>query len=234
MIGLNRIVLCGLQMILYIFLDESGNFDFHERPGATEWLILTSLSTTDPEEGLIEYYRVRHELIDAGHDIACFHATEDLQEIRNQFFPVIAGLKKARVDGIAVAKRYLYPPWREMNQFYPRMMAYLLRYVFDPKGMDVAKFDKILIFLAKMTLPKGHRKALLSGIKHYLRHDINDVPFRILLHSSQSHPYLQMVDYCSWALYVNHDKSETRPLNEIRHIVHSDFDIFQHGQKRWY
>ena len=78
---------------LYVFIDESGNFDFSNGQGATEWLGLTSLTTTDASEGVMELYQVKHNLIETGYDVERFHATEDKQIVRDAVFPVLAGLQ---------------------------------------------------------------------------------------------------------------------------------------------
>jgi hypothetical protein len=221
-------------MELYIFLDESGNFDFSNNQGATKWLMLTSLSTTDPQEALLEYYTAKYELIRSGYDVSYFHATEDSQIVRNRFFTVISGLSIARVDGLAIRKNRLNPLWRAQKEFYPRMLKYLLQYVFHPFGMDANRFDHILIFLAKMQLPKGHKSPIIAGIKNFLKQNLVEIPFSVSLHSSESNPYLQIVDYCSWALYVNRERCESRPLNRISNLINSDFDIFEYGDREWY
>lgn len=47
---------------LYVFIDESGNYDFS--PSGTGYWILTSLITDDIRPGLIELYDLKHKLID--------------------------------------------------------------------------------------------------------------------------------------------------------------------------
>lgn len=221
-------------MELYIYLDESGNFDFSNEQGATRWLVLTSLSTRNPQEGLLEYNNAKHELIRSGHDVSCFHASEDRQLIRDHFFNVISGLSTVRIDGLAIRKNRLNPPWRTQKEFYPRMLEYLLRYVFHTYGMDASQYEHIFIFLAKMQLPKGHRGPMIAWVKHFLNKNLGEVPFSIALHPCESNPYLQMVDYCCWALYVNRERGETRPLRQISNLVHSNFDIFEYGTRDWY
>ncbi len=221
-------------MVLYIFLDESGNFDFSNKPGASEWLGLTSLSTTDPEEGLRSYFKTKYELLMKGHDVFCFHATEDSQIVRNKFLPVISSLRNARIDSLAIRKRRLHPTWRDLHVFYPCMMEYLFKYVFHPFGTNVSKFNHVLIFLARMQIPKGQMTPMMIGIKRFLKQHLHNVPYTIGLHPSISHPYLQMVDYCSWVLYIKRARKELRPWKEIKHLVKSDFDIFARGFKNWY
>lgn len=189
---------------------------------------------SDPQEGLLEYFKVKHKLIKIGYDISHFHAAEDQQVIRDQFFNVISVLSNVRVDGISIRKNRLNPPWRVQRVFYPRILEYLLRYVFHPYGMDASRYEYIYIFLSKMQLPKGQKGPMVAGIKHFLNNHLCGVPFSINLHQCESNPYLQFVDYCCWALYVNRERGETRPLEQISHLIKSDFDIFETGTKNWY
>ncbi|MBI4233150.1 MAG: DUF3800 domain-containing protein [Chloroflexi bacterium] len=219
---------------LYVFLDEAGNFDFSNRPGATEWLTLTSLLTTQPTEGIAELYEAKHNLIDLGHEVEYFHATEDRQVVRDRVFSILANLTSARVDSLAIRKRRLHPDWRDPHQFYPRMLGYLLQYPFDPRGLDVSRFDKVFIFIDRVDLPRRKREALIGGIKRFLKSRLGAVPYMVLMHQSASHLYLQAVDYYSWALFVRRERNEERPWEQIRHRVTSDFDIFASGHRDWY
>jgi hypothetical protein len=219
---------------LYVFIDESGNFDFSNNPGASEWLVLTSLMTTDASEGIMALYETKHDLIRAGHDIEEFHAAEDAQMIRDSVFPVLAGLKQARVDSLAVRKRRLTPSWRKPDEFYPRMMEYLLQYPFDPRGLDVSGFDHVTIFMDRVALPRKLRGALIGSIKSFLRSHLSGVPYSIHMHDSRSHLYLQAVDYLCCAMAVKRERQERRPYTQISHLVESDFDIFAEGSRDWY
>ena len=219
---------------LYVFIDESGNFDFSDNRGASKWLVLTSVMTTDASEGVMDLYETKHDLIRAGHDIEEFHAAEDAQVIRDAVFSVLAGLKQARVDSLAIRKRRLNPQWRKPSEFYPRMMEYLLKYPFDPRGLDVASFDHVTIFMDKVEMPRKRQGALVGSIKRFLKSQLKGVPYSIHMHDSRSHIYLQAVDYYCWAMAAKRERNERRSYTQIAHLVGSDFNIFAEGTKEWY
>lgn len=219
---------------LFVFLDESGNFDFSNGSGATEWLTLTSLVTTDPSECVMELYQTKHDLIATGHSMEFFHATEDKQEVRDKVFPVLAKLSCARVDSLAIRKRRLFPDWREKEEFYPRMLAYLLKYPFDPRGLDVSRFSSVVIFMDVVDATKRQRNSLVAGVKQFLKPRLGGVTYSIHMHRSASHLYLQAVDYFCWAMSVKRERGEVRPYQTIKGLVKSDFDIFENGNKDWY
>lgn len=56
------------------------------------------------------------------------------------------------------------------------------------------------------------RRATLKGVKENLKGCLApDQRYDILMHASKSHPYLQIVDYLSWAVYVKWTRAEQRP-----------------------
>lgn len=111
---------------LFIFLDESGNFDFS--PKGTRHFVLTALSTTDPEEMAPALYRLKHELVLAGQDIEYFHATEDQQVVRDRVFEILAG-GKYELEAIIVEKAKTHPSLHDEARFYPSRSSGTGRYV---------------------------------------------------------------------------------------------------------
>lgn len=217
---------------MYVFIDESGNYDFSL--GGTTYWTLTSLLTTDVNPGVMELYELKHRIIDLGTDIEYFHASEDRQAVRDEVFPILANLDRVRVDSVIVEKRKVAPSIRPLNRFYPMMMRYLLQYHLDSRGLDVTKFDKVLIFVDRARVSKSQQEALKKAIKPHLKSCLSGVPYEICMHASMSHPYLQLVDYANWAIYVKWERGEIRPYNSIRHLVASEFLIFAGGYIDWY
>jgi len=173
-------------------------------------------------------------MIDKGVDIEYFHAAEDRQAVRDGVFKIIADLTNLRIDSVIVEKRKTAPKIRRLKVFYPRMIEYLLRYPFDPQGVDVSSFDKVFIFMDREGSKASERDALIKAIKISLARHLGKVPYVICMHSSLSHYYLQIVDYCSWTIYVKHERGEHRPYNKVRHLVNSEFLIFEEGNINWY
>jgi Protein of unknown function (DUF3800) len=86
---------------LYIFLDESGNLDFSSN--GTRFFQIAGVIQERPFESYRLLSELRYDLIEAGHDIQGFHATEDLQDIRNRVFAIIQKfLRSMRIDALIV------------------------------------------------------------------------------------------------------------------------------------
>jgi hypothetical protein len=217
---------------LYVFVDEGGNYDFSK--GGTAYWVLTCLSTTDINPGVMELYELKHKLIDLGTDIEYFHASEDRQAVRDEVFSILARFDHVRIDSIVVEKRKVAPSIRPLNKFYPMMVKYLLQYPFDPCGLDIATFDKVLIFADRASATKEQQKVLKKALKAHLSPHLRGVPYEICMHASMSHSYLQLVDYTNWAIYVKWERNEVRPYDSIKHLVASEFPIFAYGRMNWY
>ena len=94
---------------LYIFLDESGSFDFSS--SGTKYFILTALSTTIPFEIGAPLLKHRYELLP---NYACgpsmeergyFHASEDTQLVRNGVFAILVkNGHHMRIDSVIAQK----------------------------------------------------------------------------------------------------------------------------------
>ncbi len=217
---------------LCVFIDVSGNYDFSVK--GTKYIVLTSLICTDVSVGILELHELKHSIIEQGVNIEYFHASEDRQIVRDRVFDIISGLVNIRIDSLIVEKCKTAPSLRTLNHFYPKMVEYLLKYPFNPKGIDIDNYDKVFIFVDRESSRTSDRDALTKALKISLAELLGNVPYTICMHSSVSHPYLQIVDYCSWAIYVKHEKSEIRPYEKIKKLIASEFSIFTGGNKKWY
>lgn len=103
---------------LYLFIDESGNFDFS--PNGTKFFVLTVLSTMNPFDIGSPLLKLRYDLLP---NYACgtsmeeqgyFHASEDAQEVRNNVFSIISKMDHSmRVDSIIAQKNKANPTFHQ-------------------------------------------------------------------------------------------------------------------------
>lgn len=114
------------------------------------------------------------------------------------------------------------------------MIENLLKYPLDPRGIDVRRFNKVFMFLDRESARRNEREALTKAVKVYLSRHIGKVPYVICMHPSGTHPYLQIVDYISWAIYRKWESGEDSSYRRIQHLVRSEFPIFASGYMVWY
>ena len=219
------------ERYLYLFLDEAGNFDFS--PGGTKYFILSAVSKERPFRAYQEMTELKYDLVENGKDIEYFHASEDAQAIRNDVFSIIQrNLGGVRVDSIVVEKRKIGPKMRPEEHFYPRMLGYLLRYVLN--GYPLAQYKEVIVFTDQIPVKKK-RGAIEKAAKTTLASMLPAaVRYRVLHHDSKSNMDLQIVDYCSWAIYRKWDAGDTRSYQLIQPVVASEFDFCRTGSILYY
>src|SRR5258705_9674121 len=100
---------------LYVFLDEAGNRDFSRN--GTQYFLFSAVLRERP-------FKSSTDLIESGMDICRFHASEDLQAVRDRVFKVIqSDLEKTRVEALFVEKRKTHPGLQHEDRFYPEMLG---------------------------------------------------------------------------------------------------------------
>lgn len=239
------------QKTLYIFIDESGNFDF--TPKGTKYFVLTAASTVAPLKDRDELLKRVHELKYAGWNLGqsdyCFHATEDKQEVRDWVFNAIKELVDVEVDAIVAQKNKTNPslyiqyvpskkasdffgvkPVRSEEKFYDKISKMLLQYIFR-RYEKQDEIGKIVVVLGSL-FTGAKRKYVLKSLKQYFK--TFNKPFYIYFHSTSSEINCQIADYCGWAVFVKYERGEGRPLQEIQDKIKSNFDVFSLGTTEYY
>lgn len=237
---------------LYIFIDESGNFDF--TPNGTKYFVMTAVSTMTPLESRVDLLNQLHKLKyqnwSNGVSDYYFHATEDKQDVRDTVFSAIRELNDIEIDTIFAQKNKTHPslytqldltkkdtdgslgkPIRSEERFYDKISQILLQYIFkrcDARG----SVDQIVVVLGSIFTNKK-RDYVLKSLKQYLKSNF-DKPFYIYFHPTSSDINCQIADYCGWAIYVRLDRGEDRPWKEIKLKVKSHFDVFERGDTEYY
>lgn len=230
------------QKTLYIFIDESGNFDF--TPTGTKYFALTAVSTLVPLKDRVNLLGLRYNLLDKGFDQECFHATEDKQEVRDLVYQELKKLDDFEVDAIIAQKNKANPSLytqldtrsdirivRSEERFYDKISQLLLQYIFR-RHEDKDSIDRIVVVLGSL-FTKKKRGYILKSLKQYLKTNFKK-PFYIYFHSTAADINCQIADYCGWAVYVIAERNEKRPWAEIKDKIKSHFDVFARGTTVYY
>ncbi len=215
----------------YVFLDEGGNLDFS--PSGTKYFTLTTVTTSRPFALYGPLSALRYDLIELGLDIEYFHAAEDRQAVRDKVFAEIQKhLADLRIDSLIVEKSKTGPALQAMDQFYPRMLGYLLRHLFG--GDAVKNYDEVVVMTDSLPFT-SKRRVVEKAVKTELGRMLpSHIRYRLLHHSSKACLYLQVADYCNWAIYRKWEGGDRRSLDLISPAVKSQYDIFQTGTIRYY
>ncbi len=228
---------------LYLFLDESGNFDFS--PKGTKFFILTSFTTFNPIFKRDKLIELRYKLLSEGIDEGFFHASEDRQTTRDAIFSILTELGDTYdVRSVLVRKNRVNPSLYE--EYYPKkgrmikrttgMGLYkkicecLLKYIFTGKKNDVKKI--VVVLGALYTSDKS--KIILQTLKRSLKENFPRIPFEIYSHQACVDLNCQLADYCCWAIAVKYERGEGRPYESIKNRVSSVYDYLKRGSIEYY
>jgi hypothetical protein len=215
----------------YIFIDESGNLDFSNN--GTQHFVFTSVVKLRPFSLHSQLLELKYNLWENGYGMEYFHATEDKQDVRNSVFDRIKkNLQTLRIDSLVVEKRKTMPQLQSVENFYPRMLGYLLKYVVT--GIQPNLFNEVIVVTDAIPVQK-ERRAVEKAVKMALSKTLpRQVRYRVVHHASKSNFGLQTADYCSWAIFRKWEKNDRRSYEMIKTAIKSEFDIFSRGAQFYY
>lgn len=226
---------------LFVFIDESGNFDFS--PKGTKYLVLSSVSTINPlGKEILE--KIKYHLLENGTNIEYFHASEDKQFIRNRIYNFIESLEDIEIDSVIVQKNKanpsLYVPEKmkiskkeKGYKLYIIALRTLLKYIFE-RYKNSENINQVIIILSSI-FNTNKQDLIKMIIKKYLKQEFPK-PFFLYFHECRADKNTQIADYCCWAIYKKWTDGEIRPYNSIikKGKLRSEFDVFGIGENIYY
>lgn len=212
---------------LYLFIDESGNFDFTK--SGTKHFVLTCLSTTNPVVFRRNLLKIKYDLLSKGINQEFFHATEDKQIVRDEVFKILSKLNDTEVFSIISNKSKVKPKLYKESYvkkgkkikrttgfyYYSLLTKKLLGLIFHEN--NTKELGKIVIILGAI-FTKDKQSQILKVLKKYLKKHF-EIPFDIYFHKSESDLNSQIADYFCWAIYVKYERNEKRPFNVIKNKI---------------
>lgn len=225
---------------LYVFIDEGGDFNFS--PSGSKHYTITCVITHSPWEKA-EEITAKHKLILSREELSdlgqgyleeklChgFHACEDRQPVRDEFFEIIGQMKYLKAHSIVVRKNRTNPSIREPERFYPKIMSYLLKYVFKTYVSS-----SLCIFVDNLPVNKRKRAFLSALKKEIAKNRPNKKDYSIFFPKSGSIKFLQVADYINWAILRKWERSDLRSYELIKKFLgRKELDIYRNGDTEYY
>lgn len=220
----------------YLFADESGNFDFSRKNGATRYFAVgTFLVEGEPMRLRLEreLSQTRYALIEKGFALeGAFHATTDKQAVRDDVFEAV-NRTTFRADVTMLEKSKAQPQLTASDE---RFYQYAWYYHFKPLIWRhvVERGDRLIVVAASL----GTKKK-----RQLFRDAVNDViaqccPYgisrQVVALSDESDYGLQAADYVLWAVMRKYEGGDSRSYDLVSSSVASEYDLFQGGTKHYY
>jgi hypothetical protein len=231
------------QKTLYLFVDESGNFDFS--PKGTKFFVLSCLSTFYPVVKRERFISLRYQLLNAGVNQEYFHATEDRQLVRDKIFLLLNSLTDdIEIHSVIAQKNKTNPVLYRVeykkkgkliqrvigDRFYQQVCRTLLQYVF--KRSNFKQAEKIVVILGSL-FTKDKQSYILKTLKKDLKKHFAK-SFEIYFHQAKADINCQLADYCGWAIAIKWERNELRSFELIQDKIKSEYEIFKRGQTIYY
>ncbi|HEX6372165.1 MAG TPA: DUF3800 domain-containing protein [Longimicrobium sp.] len=213
-----------------VFADESGNFDFSRKQGASRYFILTTIACPSFQVG-DALLRLRREIAWEGHGTDSeFHATTDTQAVRDRVFDVLRA-HDFRIDATILEKAKANPHTRSTEDRFYKLAWWLHMKHVAPRVVRAR--DELFVVGASLGVKKK-RAVMHDAVKDVIRRVSPTTDFRTASWNAHSEPCLQVADYCCWAVSRKGEKGDDRSYVLIGDKIRSEFDVFRSGRTLYY
>ncbi|MEV7092965.1 DUF3800 domain-containing protein [Amycolatopsis sp. NPDC051045] len=219
---------------VYVFADETGNFDFSRHKSATKYFGVGTIVLRDHEPDALsaDMAQLRRELAwkDQGLD-SCFHATEDKQPVRDEVFGLISR-HAFRFDVTLLEKSKSQPQLRTSDHtFYKYAWFYHLRAL---ARSEFRQGDSVFLVTSAIGTKKG-RALFRAAVDDVMRQNLSyRVPRVLAFWPNSSDACLQVADYCLWAVSRKYERNDTRSYDLIKAKIRREYDLFAAGTVHYY
>ncbi len=218
----------------YLFADESGNFDFTRKQGATSYFAVGSiLIEGDERRNSIRSAldRLSDELLISGQaSPGAFHATEDRQVIRNQVYEVLLQ-EDFSADVTVLEKRKATPSIRTDEQLFYRYAWY---YHFKRINWGLVPGDELIVIAATLATKRSRGK-FLEALREVIDQQLDRrVKRRVEFWKDDADRCLQAADYALWAVMRDLEQGDDRARKQIEPKLRSVYKPFDNGEEYYY
>lgn len=213
-----------------LFADESGNFDFSRKNGASRYFILTTVACPDLRVG-DELLALRRDLAWRGLGLDTeFHATADALPVRAEVFALLRR-HRFRVDATILEKAKAQPQTRLSEETFYRYAWYFhLKHV----APRICRGNDELFVVGASLGTKKKRGLMHAAVKEVVQQVTPTVHYRTASWAAQSEPCLQVADYCCWAMARKWERGDCSAYDLVKDKIGSEFDVWRRGTHLYY
>ena len=197
---------------IHIHADESGDLRF-DRAGS-RYFTFAAAWTYDPAPLAASLQELRFSLLRDGNNLERFHAANDRPWCRNAVFRELTARQDWNFAALVVDKGRLFSDFRDPLRFYPRFMPAVLTFIL--KGRLRPRTDRILIYTDRLPVERK-KKAVEKAIHQSCVSCVKDgIRFHMYHHDSASNAWLQVADYCCWAVHRKYEHHDSTYYDQLR------------------
>lgn len=182
---------------LFLYLDESGNFDFTKT--GTDYFIMTCLASRRPFPACHKLMDLKYDCFENGITLRKFHASEDTPATRKAAYGIISENQwQYSAYSVFVDKRLIDDELRDPGVLYSKVFEWIMDEVFS-HGLSP---DIESVVVVTDEIPKDARKRQIAKpLKKLIKQYSAQMGIKITLehYPSESDFNLQIADYACWA-----------------------------------
>lgn len=198
---------------LYLFMDESGNFDFSET--GTKYFIMTCLVTKRPFSACHDLMDERYNTFEGGIRMKKFHAVTDKDGVKSRVYDIIARHhERLSAYAIYVDKTTLPEDLKTPDKLYAAVFEWLIEEIFRNEIDD--QVSNVIAITDE--LPQdARRRQVAKPLKRLLADHSKKVNVTAYLEHfpSESEYNLQIADYLCWAFMRKEALDRSWPWEKI-------------------
>ena len=206
----------------YLYLDESGDFNF--KSNGSRHIIITSVSISRPSNLVKSIDEYKYSCLEEGMNNEYFHCYEDNKAVRKHMFNMIhRNLHEICIDAVIVKKSDLLPEMQRPHRLYAEVLGHLLK-ISIPKELVSKNVEEVVVITD--TIPVNPMKSKISkAIRNTLPKMLPPgTMYKIFHHQSRSHFGLQIADYCCWAIHRKWSRNETYWHGLIKPAIRTEIE----------
>ena len=193
---------------LYVFIDESGNFDFAS--SGTRHFVMAAVITASPLASAAVLHSLRYKLLAEGRDVSSFHATEDRQDIRDQVFRSLRNIDEVTTHVFYCDKRIAHRTVQSGAELHSVFGRKIIEFVIGQ--FSTGNHDSIVIVFDNALTRKtqdNFLKVLYPTLKLTVK------PFHVFFQRMLTDMNGQIADYLAWSKFVQLERGEERPWKSL-------------------
>ena len=195
---------------LFVFIDESGNFDFSET--GTKHLVLSAAICKSPIRSSVRMLNLKYSRYANGYNTPGFHASQDRASTRAEVFKVISGIKSIEAFTAIISKREFALIGIEPSDIYQAFGIELAQHL-------QGKTDgRRVVFIFDKAFKAKEEAALFGALKTRLA--AFDTEYLIYFQNVSKDHNAQIADYIAWANFVHFERDNSYWKNLLpKHLI---------------
>lgn len=217
---------------LHLHLDESGDLNFS--PRGSRYYLFAAVWTYNPLPLAIQLQLLRFRLLKQGSNIEKFHASSDHRRIRQLVISKMLSSSDWKFAAVVVQKNRVPPKDREhLGSFYSRFATMPLSLVL--RGPIREHAHNVLVYTDRFP-EQCNRELTEKAIKIACRAELpSGFPFHVYHHASASNLWLQIADYCAYAIARKWEKGDLSLYTLLqRHLAKGEADVLRAEPTEYY